>query len=307
MKEQWKTHSRFTSYSISNRGQVKRIASGRGAVIGKILNQHKNRFGHMIVACSQNGRQFTGLRVHQLVLETFIGHRPSKRYCSNHINGKKYDNQLKNLEWTTYSIKKIKGPWRTHPEFTNYAISDQGQVKRTEIGQGTTVGIILKQHKNKYGYMIVGLCQNGESFMGLRVHQLVLQTFVGPKPSNKHCCNHKNGKKHDNRLVNLEWVTYSENAHHAVKFGLIKSDPNAAYKQLKTGRPPRGEQQVHSKLTEKKVIIIKKILKIMNRTSWTERRTKKGLSHKKIGKVFKVNALAISDISMEKTWKHVKI
>ena len=95
----------------------------------------------------------------------------------------------------------MKELWKTHPKFTNYSISNQGQVKRIASRKGTRIGSISKQFKNKYGYMIVGCCQNGEQFMGLRVHQLVLQTFIGPKPSNNHCCNHKNGKTHIDRAA----------------------------------------------------------------------------------------------------------
>lgn len=51
------------------------------------------------------------------------------------------------------------------------------------------------------------------------VHILVAQNFI-PNPLNKPTVNHKDGNKHNNRVDNLEWNTYSENNQHSIDTGL---------------------------------------------------------------------------------------
>ena len=40
-----------------------------------------------------------------------------------------------------------------------------------------------------------------------------------PNPENKKCINHKNSIRYDNRIINLEWATYSGNNKHAFDYG----------------------------------------------------------------------------------------
>ena len=53
-----------------------------------------------------------------------------------------------------------------------------------------------------------------------RVHRLIAITFLSNTTIDKTVVNHKNGIKTDNRLVNLEWVSYKENSEHAIQTGL---------------------------------------------------------------------------------------
>lgn len=104
---------------------------------------------------------------------------------------------------------------------------------------------IMAQHINPYGYPCVML-QNCSEKLYI-VHRLLAIAFI-PNPENKRTINHKNGIKHDNRLENLEWATYSENMYHAIhslgkenppsqkgKFGVLSPCSKPIIKMTKDG------------------------------------------------------------------------
>ena len=76
---------------------------------------------------------------------------------------------------------------------------------------------ILKQYKNKWGYMRVYLTQNSIKKM-YAVHRLVASAFID-NPNNKPCVNHIDNDRSNNHLDNLEWCTYKENNNWAKKQG----------------------------------------------------------------------------------------
>jgi len=86
-------------------------------------------------------------------------------------------------------------------------VSDEGRVKRL---LPTGEERIVAGSPNTDGYVRVHLSTNGCARYHL-VHCLVLQAFVGPRPSADHECDHRNGARHDNRLSNLAWVSPAEN------------------------------------------------------------------------------------------------
>lgn len=107
--------------------------------------------------------------------------------------------------------------WVVIKGYEDYEISTLGRVKRItpfKFKSGKIKsGYLLKQFAQKDGYFRVGLHKNkkGKAFI---VHQLMMKTFIGEKPSNNHVVNHKNRDRGDNRLINLEYVTYSGNMKH---------------------------------------------------------------------------------------------
>ena len=121
---------------------------------------------------------------------------------------------------------KRKEVWKKIPNFEGYEISNYGQVrsywKRIKGGKNGQIVIDyntkpkhLKQQNNKKGYLRVCL----KSKKVILVHKLILDTFVGKKPTNKHEARHLDGDNQNNVLWNLKWGTYKENTEDKLKHG----------------------------------------------------------------------------------------
>lgn len=117
-------------------------------------------------------------------------------------------------EWVQFE----KEVWKDVPEFEGlYQVSSLGKVKsydRMSLHHGTYAkkrGRVLK-HENCKGYGRVVLCK-GDVKKRISVHRVVAIAFI-PNTENAPCINHKNGIRNDNRVSNLEWVSYRENNTH---------------------------------------------------------------------------------------------
>lgn len=99
-----------------------------------------------------------------------------------------------------------------------YEVSNQGHVRRIGRAKGTQVGKHLKPAWSlKRQYTTVILCRASKKKMAT-VHSLVAEAFIGPRPEGWEI-NHKDGHKLNNDLSNLEYVSKSANALHAVDLG----------------------------------------------------------------------------------------
>ncbi len=116
--------------------------------------------------------------------------------------------------------------WRDVFDNPGYQVSEEGQVRSSPrivtqpcrwggMIQRTFEGKILKPGKNTKGYLHVSLGKGNTQL----VAKLVAQVFIGPCPDGAEV-NHKDGDKNNNSVGNLEYVTSTENNHHALRTGL---------------------------------------------------------------------------------------
>lgn len=127
------------------------------------------------------------------------------------------------------------------------------------------------------GWLSVKLSENNKC-KNYAVHRLVASAWIGPPPTKKHCINHKNGIKIDNRMQNLEWVTHKENMQHA-------------YRVLYPGSH-RGQQNGRSKLSNENVLEIRNL-------------RKNGMLLKDVAKIYKVSLSVIARICNKYSWSHL--
>lgn len=108
----------------------------------------------------------------------------------------------------------------------------------------------------------------------------VAKEFV-PNPENKKYVNHKNGFKDDNRAINLEWVTFSENMIHGFENGL--------YNQI-------GQKNNNAILTEGKAMLIKTLCQKYSTDDILE-----------ILNIPKEKRHLVANIKCGRLWKHLTI
>ena len=99
-------------------------------------------------------------------------------------------------------------------DYPNYEVSNNGNVRR--VGKMNN----LKPIDNGKGYKTVHLSNDKGRKLCL-IHRLVMTTFESIKELMD--VNHKDGDKANNSLLNLEWITKSDNTRHAHKTGLFSS------------------------------------------------------------------------------------
>lgn len=106
-----------------------------------------------------------------------------------------------------------------------YEVSDQGLVRSLDrlvschkVFVRTQRGRVLSAGPWRKGYLSVCLADDGKKKTTF-VHHLVLEAFVGPRPSPDYEGCHNNGDRLDNRAENLRWDTASANQRDKVNHG----------------------------------------------------------------------------------------
>lgn len=97
--------------------------------------------------------------------------------------------------------------------FERYIVRSDGTIINSETGH------IKKYTKDRKGYWRVSLYNHNKTYSRL-VSRTIAMAFI-PNPDNKPMVNHINGRRDDDRIENLEWVTASENVQDGFNRGRI--------------------------------------------------------------------------------------
>lgn len=89
----------FDNYYVSRCGKTLGIMKYRCSNT-RTLKQYNDKDGYLIISLYKNKKQYNK-KVHRLVAQSFIPN-PDNKSCVNHINGRKDDNRVENLEWCTH-------------------------------------------------------------------------------------------------------------------------------------------------------------------------------------------------------------
>lgn len=103
--------------------------------------------------------------------------------------------------------------WKEWPRDPRIKVSNKGNVASCKRG----ACYLLKVGYNNRGYQRVAAVHGSPEY----VHRIVAETWID-NPNHYKEVNHINGNKNDNRVVNLEWTTRSQNIRHAYRTGLLK-------------------------------------------------------------------------------------
>lgn len=99
--------------------------------------------------------------------------------------------------------------WRPWPGNAKYEISTLGRVRSWIPWRSESLPHVLRPGTRRSGHLFVILLVDGKR-RSRYVHQLVLETFVGPRPRGL-MCRHRDDSPANNRVSNLVWGTQSEN------------------------------------------------------------------------------------------------
>lgn len=119
-----------------------------------------------------------------------------------------------------------------------YKVSNLGNVMSMNYRGNTKKQKVLTPIKHYHGYLLVHLVGENNKVKIKMIHTLVAEAFI-PKVEGKRFVNHIDGDKHNNAVMNLEWVTAKENTDHAIRTGL--RDPHK-------NNHPRGEDTPNSRV-----------------------------------------------------------
>jgi len=176
-----------------------------------------------------------------------------------------------------------------------YEVSNMGRVKgcanRPQFH--LVSGDVIKKPKLDHeGYVWVFLSKKSKK-LRFKVARLVASHFLPVPTPDRNEINHIDGVKTNDAVSNLEWCSRKENARHAsINKLLAFGDRNGS--RIHPERLKRGESHPTSKLTDKQVIAMKKLMK-------------SGSKDAELVLRFGVRQPTVSCIRHGRNWRHIQI
>jgi hypothetical protein len=195
---------------------------------------------------------------------------------------------------TEQAIKAIRGQGGTPVPMTNvseppplrrgfrhisgwlgFAINRSGTVLTCRSPGSGRIGFVprwrvpyIRTHKQGYRYFRAKKVNGGSAQYG-RIHQLVLETFVGPCPPRMEAC-HNDGKEWNNRLSNLRWDTRGSNMRDRVRHGYRQWHYKSRASKLtpQKVRAIRASTEPHAVLAKRYRVHWKTISNVRHRHCW---------------------------------------
>ena len=99
--------------------------------------------------------------------------------------------------------------YKVHPKWTFLVIGDDGSVWTIQPRSRCNTPSWRRREPSisRFGYAVLTISQKGiHKPLGVRLHRLILEAFVGPCPDGMEGC-HNDDDKLNNRLSNLRWDT----------------------------------------------------------------------------------------------------
>lgn len=264
-----------TNYSTNEPGRIEIEAPGYGNIFLTPHYQHihflknsKHR-GYYVIVWSNGGVDWAETVIKKLGLEEYVDlvlTKPGKV-----VDDEPIDQTLKNRIYLNY--RYLNEEWRDIINYEGlYQVSNYGRIKSLSNGSDRTERIKSLSTQTG-GYHMVTLSKNRKAKNCL-VHRLVAEAFL-QNTNNYKIVNHIDHNRQNNCIFNLEWTTSKEN--------------NSKEKSRR--RNLRGSER-SVKLTEDDAKYIYDAIK--NNISKTE-----------LAKKYNVSFMAIHNIGIKKTWKHI--
>jgi len=192
-----------------------------------------------------------------------------KRSITSAANGKQGGRPKEMRDWDGGLDGEVWKPIICNP---SYFASNMGRI----VSAKKPIPQLLSLNNLRSGYRSITMFQNKKTTSYL-VHRLILETFKGSCPDGMEA-SHKDGNRLNNRLDNLTWESHRSNMDRKLSHETIL----------------RGEDNPMSKLKDSDVRFIKRILK------------EGTIRQSKIAAIFDVSDHTISEIAINKRWKHIK-